>query len=73
MRDRRLGILHTPVRDAATRPGFHAFRIGIEPELKATDVEPDVERLVEVRLHTERRAVPGLGTLQVGDVIDHRA
>src|SRR5213595_1024407 len=71
MLDRFLGIAHAPVGDRPSRPGFRTFRIGIQPKLEATNVEADIEWLVEVRLDAEGGAIPGLGALEVGNVIDH--
>src|SRR6266446_1650170 len=51
--DRFLCIRDAPVRDAPARPGFHTFRIRIQAELKAANVEADVEWLIEIRLDAE--------------------
>src|SRR5687767_2303174 len=73
MPDRRLYVIHTPVRHAATGAGFACTGIGIQTELVPCDVEADVERLVEIRILPERLRVPHLRAVQFGDGINHGA
>src|ERR1700704_6355508 len=56
--DRFLDVGDTPVRHRASRSRPDSLGIRIQPELEATDVESNVERLIEVRLDPEGRAVP---------------
>ena len=42
----------------------------MKAELEASDVEADVERLVEIRCDPQQGAVPRLGPLEVGNLID---
>src|SRR6267378_3309036 len=71
--DRFFDVWDTPVCDRAPRTRPDSFGIRIETELVATDVEANVERLIEVRLDPEGRAVPLLGALEIGNVVDHGA
>ena len=73
MLDRHVDVRHTPVGYCSTRARSYPLRVWIQPEFVAANVEADVERLVEVGLNAEGRAVPRLGALQVGYMIDDRA
>jgi len=66
-------ICDTPVGTRSAGAGGAGIRVWVETELITADVEADVERLVEIGLDAEHRAVPGLGPFDVGDVVDHRA
>src|SRR6266576_2276289 len=68
-----VGIGDAPVGDATARSRLYALRVRIQTELKAADVEANVEWLIEVGLDAERGAVPLLGAFEVANVIDHRA
>src|SRR4051812_2012358 len=69
--DRRIDPRDTPKRHRSARSRFHTFDIGIQAELEAADVEAHVKRLVEVGFGFKRCAIPLLGTLEIGNVIDH--
>src|SRR6266478_8811416 len=71
--DRLLDVGDAPIRHRASRARFDALGVGIQTKLEATNVEANVERLVEVWLDPERGAVPLLGALEIGNVVDHRA
>jgi hypothetical protein len=65
------GGVHAPVGDhAGAGAGGVAF-VRLQPELEAADVEPDVERLVEVRLFPQHLAVPSLCPLDVVNLVDN--
>src|SRR6266550_3145414 len=66
--DRLLDVGDAPIRHGASRARFDALGVGIQ-----TNVEANVERLVEVWLDAEGGAVPLLGALEIGNVVDHRA
>src|SRR5215217_898475 len=60
----------TPQCRRSRRSGGVAF-VRLQPELEAADVEPDVERLVEVRLFPQYLAVPSLRPLDVVNLVDN--
>ena len=64
---------HAPIGDDAARARFCALGVGIQAELEASDVEAHVKGLIEVRGHTECRAIPAFGALQIGNLIDDSA
>src|SRR5205085_11682219 len=66
----RGGVGDAPISDGALVTGL---AVGNEAKLEAAHRVADVERLVEVRLHAEHFAVPGLALLEVGDGIDDGA
>src|SRR5882762_6249308 len=70
--DRFLDIRDTPKRHRASRARPDSLAIRIQTELEATNVEPNVERLIEVWLDAEGRAVPLFGAFEFGNVVDHR-
>jgi hypothetical protein len=67
-----LGICNTPIRDAAFRIFRWRFITRMQPEFVTTDVEANVERLVKIWSKTKNGTVPGLGRIDVSDVIDGR-
>src|SRR6266545_81783 len=71
--DRLLDVGDAPIRHGASRARFDALGVGIQTKLEATNVEANVERFVEVWLDAEGGAVPLLGALEIGNVVDHRA
>src|SRR6266545_3734680 len=68
--DRLLDVADAPIRHRPSRARFDALGVGIQPKLEATNVEANVERLVEVWLDAEGGAVPLLGALEIGNVVD---
>src|SRR5438093_2205968 len=53
-------------------PGFAQREIRIEPKFVPSDIETDVERLVEVRLLLECLRVPRFRAIQIRDVMNKR-
>src|SRR5205823_2088992 len=68
--DRGVDVWYAPVGHRSTRARTYPRRVRIQPQLVAANVEADVERLVEVGLNAEDRAVPRRGAFQVGYMID---
>src|SRR5260370_4009638 len=61
------GIAYAPVGAYPARAGGVARHVWVEAQLEAADVEPDVERLVEIRLNAQGLTVPRLRLGEVGD------
>src|SRR5215510_13759575 len=57
---RGLAIGHFPITCYATRADGDAGHIRIKTKLVAANVEANIERLIEIRLDPEHRAVPRL-------------
>src|SRR5258707_14815817 len=70
---RLLDVGDAPIRYGASRARLHYLGGGIQCKLVATKVKANVERFVEVWLDPEGGAVPVLGALEIGNVVDHRA
>src|SRR5689334_24852529 len=51
-------IRNSPVRDATAWTHSRLRSIRIEPKLEAADVESNIERLIEIRLHTKCFCIP---------------
>src|SRR2546422_11453017 len=67
--DSLVRIGYSPVGDSAARPRLYAFRVRIQAELEAANVEANIEWLIEVGLDAERGAVPLPGAIEIGNVI----
>lgn len=61
-----LDVRDTPVRDTAALPRLGRVRIRIEAELVPSDVEPDIERLVEVGLDANACVYQALAAARSG-------
>jgi hypothetical protein len=72
VRDCRFYLLRSPGRDRTAAAGFRLFDVRIQSKLVSADVEPDMIRLVEVRLDFEGGRIPRSRLLQIRDVIDDR-
>ena len=66
---RTFDVSHTPASDRSTSVGWSRYPVRIQPKLEPADRIANVERLVEVRILAQERAVPPFGARQVGDGI----
>ena len=64
-----LRIRDSPVHLHASGTG-RTCSVRVQAEFEATDIEADIERLIEVRLNAEHGSVPRLGLVDVWRVIN---
>ena len=62
-----------PVGGAAARSGLSFTEVGMQPEFEPADLEPDVERLIEVRRLPEGARIPVLGDCKIWHLEDDGA
>src|SRR3989454_6847476 len=66
-------LLNTPIGNATAGPRLAQPEIRIEPKFVPSDIETDVERLVEVRFLLECLRIPRRRAMQIRDVINNGA